>query len=253
MNCAYHNQNVAVVNCNGCGRLLCSGCDHRIKGFPYCQDCIVSGIQLLRDQQSSSSSTNVKRRASPFLATFLSLICPGLGAAYNAQTTKALIHFAVFAGLFQMAFLTSGMPLFVFGFVGMWLFAALDAFRTARLIRSGADVDGSEDILVKRFSNNPRAWGIVLTLLGLSFFFQSLFNLRFLMRGVLPILLIGLGLYLVRGYFMKPKDANQVRFDSRTGRPMFVNASNESNFQPGNFDSEIEYPTQVRTKGWKNR
>jgi uncharacterized membrane protein len=255
MNCAYHNQNVAAVNCNGCGRSLCSACDHRIKGFPFCQDCIVSGIQLLREHQSNSSAPNVKRRTSPFIATVLSLICPGLGAAYNAQTTKALIHFAVFAGLLQMAFLTSGMPLFVLGFLGMWLFAALDAFRTARLIRSGVDVDGAEDILVQRFSNNPKAWGIVLTILGLSFFLQAILDFKFLMRGILPILLIGFGVYLLRDYFTKSKEnpVNTVDFDSRTGQPLFVSALNEPNFQSNNFDSENEFTTQIRKKSWKNR
>ena len=47
MNCAYHIHNPAVVNCNGCGKPLCPACDHRIKGFPYCQDCIVMGVDLL--------------------------------------------------------------------------------------------------------------------------------------------------------------------------------------------------------------
>ncbi len=255
MNCAYHNQNAAVVNCNGCGRSLCSGCDHRIKGFPFCQDCIVSGIQLLRDTQSNASARPITRKPSAFIATVLSLVCPGLGAAYNAQTTKALIHFAVFAGLFQMAFLTSGMPIFVFGFLGMWLFAALDAFRTARQIRSGVNVDGSEDILVKRFSNNPRVWGIVLTVLGLSFFLQAFLDFRALMRGILPILLIGLGLYLIRGYFMKPKGTlvNMVDFDSQTGQPMFISASSEPSYKYGEYRADNEYPTQVRPKNWKNR
>ncbi len=253
MNCAYHNQNTAVVNCNGCGRSLCSACDHRIKGFPFCQDCIVSGIQLLREHQSNSSAPNVKRKTSPFIATVLSLICPGLGAAYNAQTTKALIHFAVFAGLLQMASLTGGMPLFVLGFLGMWLFAALDAFRTARLIRSGANVDGAEDILVQKLSNNPKAWGVVLTILGLSFFLQPFFN--FLMKFILPISLIGLGIYLLRNYFIKPKEtqANYVDFDTPTGQPVFVSALSEPNFHAENFDPENEFPTQVRSKSWKNR
>ena len=53
-------------------------------------------------------------------STLLSFICPGLGAAYNGQTIKALVYFAVFVGLFQMAVLTGGTPLFVFGFMGMW-------------------------------------------------------------------------------------------------------------------------------------
>lgn len=255
MNCAYHNQNIAAVNCNGCGRPLCSTCDHRIKGFPFCQDCIVSGIQLLRDRQNSSSNTSVKRKTSPVIAVFLSLICPGLGAAYNGQTSKALIYFAVFAGLFQMAILTGGMPLFVLGFLGMWLFAALDSFRTARLIRSGVNVDGAEDILVQRFSNNPRAWGIVLTVLGISFFLQAFLNFRFLMRGILPILLIGLGIYLLRDYFMKPKeqDINRVHFDSHTGQPLFVSGFGEPGFRAGGLDEENEFPTKVRVNNWKNR
>lgn len=254
MNCAYHNQSIAAVNCNGCGRPLCTACDHRIKGFPFCQDCIVAGIQLLRDRQDFSGS-GAKRRGSPVIAAVLSLFCPGLGAAYNGQTSKALIYFAVFAGLFQMAILTAGMPIFVLGFMGMWLFAALDAFRTARLIRSGVNVDGSEDILVRRFSNNPKAWGIVLTVLGLSFFLQAFLNFRFLMRGVLPILLIGLGIYLLRDYFIKSKEKeiNTVRFDSQSGQPLFISALNDPVVRSGDFTADGEYPTQIRQKNWKNR
>ena len=63
------------------------------------------------------------------------------------------------------------------------------------------------------------------------------------MRGfVLPILLIGLGIYLLRDYFTKSKEnaVNTVDFDSRTGQPMFVSAFNESNFQASDFDSENE-------------
>ncbi len=111
MNCAYHAHNAAVVNCNGCGKPLCPACDHRIKGFPFCQDCIVSGVELLRNQNHSSYAPVIKRQTSPLAATVLSLVCPGLGAAYNGQTSKALIYFAVFVGFFQMAILTGGMPL----------------------------------------------------------------------------------------------------------------------------------------------
>ena len=106
MNCAYHIQNVAVVQCNSCGKPLCPTCDHRIKGFPYCQDCIVLGVDLLRQQSHSNYVPFVKKRTSPIAATLLSIVCPGLGAAYNGQTIKALVYFAVFVGLFQMAILT---------------------------------------------------------------------------------------------------------------------------------------------------
>ena len=205
MNCAYHNLNAAVVSCNGCGRPLCPACDHRIKGFPYCQDCIVQGVDLLRQQSRSNHVPFVKKRTSPIIATLLSLICPGLGAAYNGQTVKALVYFAIFVGLFQMAVLTGGTPLFVLGFIGMWLFSALDSWRTAQMIRSGLTPDVADDILVQRFSGNPKLWGIVLTVLGTAFLLQRVFNLGFLMRGILPILLIGLGIYVLKGYIFKPR------------------------------------------------
>ena len=113
------------------------------------------GVDLLRQQANSNYAPFVKRRTSPFVATVLSFICPGLGAAYNGQTVKALVYFAVFIGLFQLAVLTGGMMIFIFGFMGMWAFAALDAWRTAQMIRSGVTPDVAEDILVKRFSGNP--------------------------------------------------------------------------------------------------
>ena len=251
MNCAYHTQNVAVVGCNGCGKPLCPACDHRIKGFPYCQDCIISGVELLRNSNQSSNIPLVKRQTSPLIATVLSFVCPGLGAAYNGQTAKALVYFAVFVGLFQMAVLTGGLPIFVLGFIGMWLFAALDSWRTARLIRSGVMPNGAEDIIVQRFSGNPKLWGIVLTILGASFFLQAFFNIRFFIRAVLPVLLIGLGIYILRDYIFKPKKSQLDRTDygNQTNVPTYAATS----FHTGEFDSQNDFATEVRAKTWKNR
>lgn len=161
----------------------------------------------------------MRKRTSPFVAMILSLICPGLGAAYNGQTVKALVYFAVFIGLFQMAVLTGGTALFVLAFLGMWLFSALDAWRTAQMIRAGVTPDVAEDILVKRFSGNPRLWGIVLLVLGVAFLLQNLFNLRGLMRGLLPAMLIGLGIYILRDYIFRPKRANDSWEDFDSARP----------------------------------
>lgn len=150
----------------------------------------------------------------------LSLICPGLGAAYNGQTVKALVYFAVFIGLFQMAILTGGIMLFVLAFFGMWLFSALDAWRTAQMIRAGVTPDVAEDILVKRFSGNPKLWGIVLAVLGIAFLLQNLFNLRGLMRGLMPAMLIGLGIYILRDYIFRPRKNDDKWDDFDSARPM---------------------------------
>jgi TM2 domain-containing membrane protein YozV len=253
MNCAYHSQNVAVVQCNGCGKPLCPACDHRVKGFPFCQDCIVQGVDLLREHRRSNNAPFVSKKTSPFVATILSLICPGLGAAYNGQTIKALVHFAVFVGLFQLAILTGGTMLFVLGFSGMWVFAALDSWRTAQMIRSGVTPDVADDIIVKRFSGNPKLWGIVLTVLGAAFLLQNVFNLRFLMRGLLPLMLIGLGIYILRGYIFKPKteETKYQDFDANS-EGNFVSALTETRYRGEQFDSQ-DFETKSRFGAWKSR
>jgi len=252
MNCAYHTQNGAVVQCNGCGKPLCPACDHRIKGFPYCQDCIVMGVDLLRQQNSSNYGPYVKKSTSPFIAFILSVV-PGLGAAYNGQTVKALVYFGVAIGLFQLALLT-GIPLFAFGFLGMWAFSALDAWRTARMIRAGVTPDVAEDILVKRFQGNPKLWGIVLGVLGLAFMLQNVFGLKGIMRGVLPAMLIGLGIYILRGYIFKPKeDAGKwTDFDSARPAPFF-SGKLMGRSDTGEYSYKSQETGEQRYGNWGNR
>jgi len=209
------------------------------------------GVDLLRQQNQSNYVPYVKKRTSPSVATILSFVCPGLGAAYNGQTVKALVHFAVFVGLFQMAILTGGTLLFVFGFMGMWLFAALDAWRTAQAIRSGLTPDVAEDILVKRFSGNPKLWGIVLTVLGAAFLARNVFDLRGVMRGILPVMLILLGIYVLRGYIFKPKTDEQKwhDFDNSKSSPTFVSALREPRYKSGEYETRGE----SRYGGWQGR
>ena len=212
------------------------------------------GVDLLRQHNKSNYAPFVKKRTSPIIATILSAICPGLGAAYNGQTTKALVYFAVFVGLFQMAILTSGTPMFVLGFMGMWLFCALDAWRTAQMIRSGVTPDTAEDILVSRFSGNPKLWGIVLGVLGAAFLFQKVFGLGFLFRALLPVFLIGLGIYLLRGYIFRPKVSSERWRDfSQDVSPSFVSAMTERRFERGNYEQQADYSDRSRSGAWRDR
>ena len=233
MNCSYHPQNFAAVSCRNCNRPLCPACDHRIKGFPFCQDCIVSGVELLQQQPLSINAAAPSLRSSPLVAVVLSLICPGLGAAYNGQNAKALTHFGVFVGLFQMAVLTNGgLPLFVLGFLGMWLFAAVDAFRTARAARFGLAAN-ADDLLTRRLSGNPLAWALMLIALGTVFFLNTMFNYKLPMRDVLPILLIALGLYWLLQFVVRTRRTNELdAFEPQ--KPLLTAIDNESAIADGN-------------------
>jgi len=208
------------------------------------------GVELLQNQVHANSAPFVKARTSPWIATVLSMICPGLGAAYNGQTTKAIVYFSVFVGLFQMAVLTAGMPLFVFGFIGMWFFSALDAWRTAAAIRSGVTPDVADDLLVKQFSGNPKLWGGVMLVLGVAFLVQRLFNVGPVMRGLLPIMLLGLGVYLVKGQFFKPKAVdNDIQWSSRQPSASF--ALTQTHSYEAEYDPN-QYTDRTRTGSWRD-
>ncbi|HEX8068843.1 MAG TPA: hypothetical protein VF546_02750 [Pyrinomonadaceae bacterium] len=198
MNCSYHPSNKAVVQCSRDGRPLCPACDHRVRGFPYCQDCIVEGVELLQyHAQRVSPQIEGRRKPSRVVALLLSFVLPGLGAAYNGQISKAVVHFAIFAGFFQMATITDANAFFVLGALGMWLFAAVDSFRTAQLFRAGLAPDAEADAIARRLYGNPVAWGVVLVVLGGLFLLHMMFGLVLPMRQLLPVALVLLGAYML--------------------------------------------------------
>ena len=224
MNCAYHMTNRAVVQCSRCGRPLCPACDHRIRGFPYCQDCIVAGVETLQQQQARPGAAGVvRRKTSAFVALLLSLLCPGMGAAYNGQTSKALVHFTIFASFFQMATVTDGTAFFVLGVIGTWLFATVDAVRTAQLIRAGLAPDTEQDAISRRLYGNPLAWAVTMITLGAVFLLHTLFGVQLPVREFLPVLLVLLGAYMLFDWARARRTRREVpNFDSFVRPPSVV-------------------------------
>jgi hypothetical protein len=177
---------------------------------------------LLRHSSHSTPSNILRRKSSPFVATLLSFV-PGLGAAYNGQTSKAIVHFAIFASFFQMAVLTKGVLFFVLGVVGTWLFAAVDACRTAQLMREGLSPDAEDDVIARRLYGNPFAWGTTLIIIGTMFLLQTLLGVTLPIKQLLPVALVALGAYMLFDYIRRGKSADRiVRFDSRRPPPSVV-------------------------------
>jgi TM2 domain-containing membrane protein YozV len=174
----------------------------------------VTGVEMLRYQQSRTTDPHViRRKTSPFIATFLSFFVPGLGAAYNGQTSKAIVHFAIFASFFQMAVITitDGVSFFVMGVIGTWLFAAVDACRTAQLMRAGLAPDAEEDAIARQLYGNPVAWGVTLVALGLAFLSHTLLGIQFPVRRTLPLALVILGLYMLFDYLKRRRRREELR------------------------------------------
>jgi uncharacterized membrane protein (UPF0136 family) len=186
----------------------------------------VAGVEALQQQQTRGGVPPVvRRRTSPFVALLLSFLVPGLGAAYNGQTSKALVHFTIFASFFQMATVTDGAAFFVLGVIGTWLFAAVDAVRTAQLIRSGLAPDAESDAIAKRLYGNPLAWGVTLVSLGTVFLLHTIFNVRLPVREFLPVVLVLLGAYMLFDHLRTRRRREEVSFDSFSRPPSVVGST----------------------------
>src|SRR5205807_3853721 len=222
--------------------------------YAFYQDCIVACVELLRYQQTRPSSSQVvRRKTSPVIATLLSLFVPGLGAAYNGQTSKAIVHFAIFASFFQMAVVTDGVTFFVLGIFGTWLFAAVDACRTAQLMRAGLAPDAEEDAITRQLYGNPLAWGVTLVALGSMFLAHTLLGVQFPMRRALPVTLVILGAYILFDYLKRHRRRDEMRlFDSNNPPPSVVVSRQvgRGGFGDGDFATHVR-PRQIGNARFK--
>lgn len=214
----------------------------------------MAGVEMLRFQQARTSDPNViRRKTSPFIATLLSFFVPGLGAAYNGQTSKAIVHFAIFASFFQMAVVTDGVTFFVLGVFATWLFAAVDACRTAQLMRAGLAPDAEEDAITRQLYGNPIAWGITLVALGMVFLAHTLLGVQFPVRRTLPVALVILGAYMLFDYLKRRKRRQELRaFDSNNPPPSVVARwpAESARFGTGDFPTHTS-ARQLRPAGMK--
>jgi hypothetical protein len=181
------------------------------------------------------------------------MIVPGLGAAYNGQTSKAIVHFAIYASFFQMATLTDAMPFFILGVIATWLFAAVDACRTAQLIRSGLAPGAEEDVIARRLYGNPVAWSVTLLVLGVVFLLHTLFGIRLPVKEMLPVLLVVLGAYMLVDYFRRRADRERETksYDLNFPPQSIVNAIDSTTFRTGDLTQASV--RQVEPFGFRSR
>lgn len=168
MKCSYHPSNLASARCQACERPLCPACDHRIKGFPYCQDCIVAGIETVRRRAGAGQPPVAPHlEKSPMVALLLGFV-PGLGAAYNGQNIKALIHFTVAIGLWTLSdiFKDPLETMFMLSCATFYFFSIYDAYSTAHRARLGEDIAEEDNRLKDLLRERTNVWGGALIGVG---------------------------------------------------------------------------------------
>jgi len=134
MKCAVHAEADATGFCRNCGKALCPQCTHELRGALYCEQCS-AGIVAPQPAATVPPPTDSR----PAIAAVLGVI-PGLGAVYNGQYVKALIHVVVFASLIAAvaADIPSSFLAFVIvSFIAFCCYMPVDAYRVAKAHSAG--------------------------------------------------------------------------------------------------------------------
>ena len=129
MDCVNHSGVNATAYCQSCGKALCEACVRKGSGGQiFCEPCWRSWQNSQRQYVPPPLGG-----PSPGLAALLGAI-PGVGAMYNGQFIKGMVHVVIFAVLVSAAHVYD-----VFGiFVAAWIFYQMfEAYHTAKARRDG--------------------------------------------------------------------------------------------------------------------
>lgn len=210
MNCAVHSEAEAVGYCRNCGKAMCPACVRPVREVLYCEDCLATIMGIPAPAAAGavnapppSTSTlppapvQAHRGSSPGAAFVLGFI-PGLGAVYNGEYNKALIHIVVFAAMIVglSSDIGDGAEVVLsFLLAGFVLYMAFDAHRTARAKLAGeTSVDP-----IEAWSKDRPVGPMILIALGALFLLNNFSWFPFYRIGRLwPLILIGVGILLFR-------------------------------------------------------
>ena len=220
MKCAVHTDVDATGYCRNCGKPMCSACTRSVRGLLYCEDCLaaITGQASAPPPVSAYAAPPVAVSpaspygyapqpgvqpsavggSSPIAAFILAFIFPGLGAIYNRQYNKGLIHIAIFASIILglSSDLDGGfkamLGILLAGFI---FYTAFEAMQTAQAKNRG---EIPPDPL-ESWSKDRPIGAIILIGLGVLFLLDNFHIFDFIRIGRLwPLILIAAGLYMFR-------------------------------------------------------
>lgn len=208
------NPNI-VGYCRACGKPLDEANAHAAHGTIYCREHVpLEATAAPPSSQTAAASPYASPytapapppiphpEVSPGLAFFLGFI-PGVGAIYNGQYAKGLIH-VVIVGL-MISILDRGSagglePLMGLMLAGFFFYMAFEAYHTAKKRQLGEPVDEFSSIIPRRGPAAPRfpVAPVVLIVLGVIFLLDNLdlLDMSRLLR-YWPVALIALGAYML--------------------------------------------------------
>ncbi len=132
MDCVNHQGVGATAYCQNCGKALCAACARNAgNGQILCEPCFAAWQNMQQPFVAPGAGG-----PNPSVAAVLGII-PGVGAMYNGQYFKGLIHVVIFVVIISI---TTHYGLFGL-FIPAWiLYQSFEAFHTAKAIRDGQPI-----------------------------------------------------------------------------------------------------------------
>ena len=183
MNCANHPEVPAVAFCRECGKPMCEECQRPALGSVYCAEHLTVAAAYpatapphIPSYAASPYTAPVSDHpvADPSVHPALALIlgfAPGVGAIYNGQYAKGLIHAVIFGLLVSIEsnLHHEGLAAFIGVMIGVWvIYQAFEAFHTARKRRYGIAVEEFSSLFDIHQSHGRFPVGAIL-LIGIGF------------------------------------------------------------------------------------
>jgi TM2 domain-containing membrane protein YozV len=215
MKCAVHSEVDATGYCRNCGKPMCALCVRPVRDVLYCEDCLATIMAIPGATAAAASGSGIPapatgaalpplpaatgpRPKSPILAFVLGFVFPGLGAVYNGEYNKALIHIVVFATfIFGLSSDLDGGMKAVLGILlaGFIFYQAFDGMRTAEAQNRG---QASADPL-ESWSKDRPIGPIILIVVGGLFLLNNFDWFPFYrIERFWPLILIAVGVLMFR-------------------------------------------------------
>ena len=212
MKCVVHPDADAVGYCRNCGKAMCAECVRPVRDVLYCEDCLanVMGLPVTPAAGAGAAPANPVMTGtpvappasglgpSPILAFFLGFL-PGLGAFYNEQYGKGIIHLALFLFLFIIGVdgaVSGGAEAALWICISaLWIYMPVDAYRTAKARLAGQRL---EDPL-ESFSKGKPVGPILIIGIGILLLLHNFdWFPWYRIQQFWPVLLIIVGLLMFR-------------------------------------------------------
>jgi Domain of unknown function (DUF5668)/B-box zinc finger len=212
MKCAVHAEADATGFCRNCGKPLCAVCVRPVRDVMYCEDCLASGLGIppagttqttgaaapnpaVAPGPTPAASGSAPNAALAFLLGFL----PGLGAFYNEQYGKGVIHLAIFLFLFITGVdgaLSGGAEAALWICLSaLWIYMPIDAYRTAKAKLAGEVLDDP----LETFSKGRPVGPILIIAIGILLLLHNFDWFPFWrIQQFWPVILIAIGVVMFR-------------------------------------------------------